>query len=49
MLIGWSKKFASFVIDKQGWAYSHYFGEAVNPEKVEVIGNKHENPELIKA
>lgn len=47
MVIGWSKKFASFCIDKKGWAFLHYFGEAVSPENVEVIGNIYDNPKMI--
>ena len=48
MVIGWSIKFASFVIKRDGWAFSHYFGEALNPEECIVIGNIHQNKELIK-
>jgi uncharacterized phage protein (TIGR01671 family) len=47
MTVGWDEKFASFVIDKEGWAFRHYFGEAVNPENIKVIGNIHEHPELL--
>jgi uncharacterized phage protein (TIGR01671 family) len=48
MVISWSKKFASFVIDRDGWMFSHWFGEGYNGEDVEVIGNIYDNPELIK-
>jgi len=47
MEIGWREKFASFVIERDGWVYSHYFGEAFYSEDCEVIGNIHDNPELI--
>ena len=46
LLVGWKDKFASFILDKQGWAFSHYFGEGCNPKDCTVIGNKFENTEL---
>ncbi len=49
MLVGWSDKFASFCLEKEGWAFRHFFGEAVEADKVEVIGNIHQNPELLQA
>ena len=49
MVISWSKKFASFVIDREGWMFSHWFGEACNGEDVEVIGNIFENNELLQS
>ena len=48
MVVSWSKKFASFCIDREGWAFVHWFGEACDPEQVEVIGNITDNPEMIK-
>ena len=48
MIVGWSDKFASFVLNRSGWAFSHWFGESCNPEDCEVIGNKYDNPELLQ-
>lgn len=48
MRVNWNEKFASFCLDKKGWLFSHYFGEAVDPNDCEVIGNIHEHPHLIK-
>lgn len=48
-VVVWSKKYASWKLEKEGWVYSHYFGEACSPEDVEVIGNLIDNPELCKA
>ena len=48
MVVGWSEKFASFVLNRNGWAFSHWFGESCNPEDCEIIGNKYQNAELLQ-
>ncbi|MDA3614697.1 YopX family protein [Polluticaenibacter yanchengensis] len=48
MVILWSNKYASFCLDRHGWAFSHWFGESCDPTDVEIIGNIHDNPELLK-
>lgn len=48
MVVGWKVNLASFIIRRDGWAFSHFFGEGCNPEDVEVIGNIYQNPELIE-
>lgn len=44
MVVSWNNKYSSFCLDRNGWMYSHYFGEAVDPQDVEIIGNIHSNP-----
>lgn len=48
MVVGWSERFASFILNREGWAFSHWFGESCDPEKCEIIGDIHQNTELLK-
>lgn len=48
MVVSWNTKFASFCLDREGWAFSHWFGESCVANKVEIIGNTTDNPELLK-
>ena len=48
MVVGWSERFASFVLNREGWLFSHWFGESCDPEKCEIIGNINQNSELLK-
>ena len=43
--VSWHHFKASWVLSKKGWMYNHFFGEAVEPEDVEVIGNIFDNAE----
>ena len=47
MVVGWSERFASFVLNRDGWMFSHWFGESCEAEQCEVIGNIHQNKELL--
>lgn len=47
MVIDWSERHASFVIDRDDWAFRHYFGEAFDGKDCEVVGNIYQNPELL--
>lgn len=48
IVVTWRADLASFALMKQGWAYDHYFGEAVDAGNTVIIGNIHENPELLQ-
>ena len=47
LVVTWNEKFASWCITKKGWAYNHFFGEAVEPQDCEVLGNIFDNPERL--
>lgn len=46
-LVVWREDLASFGIEKNGWMFTHFFGEGIEASEVEVIGNIYENPELL--
>ncbi|MGO5442899.1 YopX family protein [Faecalimonas sp. LCP19S3_D12] len=39
LMVSWHHFKASWVLSKKGWMYNHFFGESVEPEDVEVVGN----------
>lgn len=45
--VSWHHFKASWVLSKKGWLYNHFFGEAVEPEDVEVVGNVFDNADLL--
>lgn len=42
------ERFASFGLRRKQDAFMHYFGEAIEADECEVIGNVFDNPELLK-
>ena len=46
--VSWHRFKASWVLSKKGWLYNHFFGEAVEPEDVEVVGNVFDNADLLE-
>lgn len=46
--VSWHHFKASWVLSKKGWLYNHFFGETVEPEDVEVVGNVFDNPDLLE-
>lgn len=47
IIVTWREDLASFALMKEGWAHDHYFGEAVDAGNTEIIGNIHENENLL--
>ena len=48
MIVIFRKDLASFALSKQGWLHDHFFQEAVSNSECEIIGNQHDNPELLR-
>lgn len=47
VVVEWHKSKATFCLQKDGWLFAHYFGEAIDADQCEVIGNIWENKELL--
>ena len=47
--VTWCDTFASWRLNTSRWMHSHFFGEACEPEDVEIVGNIFDNPELLEA
>lgn len=48
MVVSWHESYASFVLNKNGWLYSHYFGESIDNKNCKIVGNIFDNKELLK-
>lgn len=48
LCVEWHEKLASFGLRTNKWVFTHFFGEAVDPEDTKIIGNIFENPELLE-
>lgn len=49
LMVSWHHFKASWVLSKKGWMYNHFFGESVEPEDVEAVGNIFDNADLLEA
>ena len=47
-IVHWNKKYASWALERKGWVYDHFFGEAEDPEDCIVVGNIFDNPQFKK-
>lgn len=47
--VTWCDTFASWRLNTSRWMHSHFFGEACEPEDVEIVGNIFDNPELLES
>ena len=47
-VVVWNKKYASWCLRKKRWLYDQFFGDSVEPEDVEVVGNTFDNLELLE-
>ena len=45
---GQGNLYASWALERKGWVYDHFFGEAEDPEDCIVVGNIFDNPQLKK-
>lgn len=48
LMVSWHHFKGSWVLSKKGWMYNHFFGESVEPEDVEVVGDIFDNAELLE-
>lgn len=46
--VSWHHFKASWVLSKKGWLHNHFFGESVEPEDVEVLGNIFDDADLLE-
>ena len=47
IIVLWNDKYAGFTLHCENWACLAFFYEYLDVKKVEVIGNIHDNPELL--
>lgn len=47
-VVVWNGYYAGWCLRRKGWAFDHFFGEAVDPDQGYVVGNINVNRKLIE-
>lgn len=45
--VRWDDRLASFCLIREDWVFRHFFGESVDADQLEIVGNVYENPGMV--